>query len=166
MLYTVAFADLLNVVTQSAVCSANWPSRQFRASVWCVQHPLTISAAPFLSLICIVLTDHVFNWVTQCDLYSREEQDRFGILHGSSYPFISHSFFTFIDPDLITLLAPFIRHAIFPIQEILLHVCQAETKNVILITFFKILPSQRMQYTTKRDGGTSLLLMHVTSLWC
>ena len=84
------------------------------------------------------------------------------MLPGSSYHWISHNF-CFICSDLITLLAPSIRHIA------LTHVRKsASTKQELkpyfwLITFFKIFPTHSKHHTTKREGGTNLLLAHMTN---
>ena len=46
------------------------------------------------------------------------------------------------------------------------HVCQIGVKNIILITFFKILSTRRKRSTVKREDGTNLLFVNMTSSWC
>ena len=52
-----------------------------------------------------------------------------------------------------------------PIQKNLPYVCQTGAENMILITFFKIFPTQSMQYTNTCQGSTNLLLLHGPWEW-
>ena len=98
----------------------------------------------------------------------RGARDWFGMLPGSSYPSILHSF-RFIDPGWITSLAPSIKHIIFDYaRKFATRVANRTLRYDFdhMITFLRFRPTQRKQYTTKRRGHTDLLQVHITQLWC
>ena len=96
----------------------------------------------------------------------RGARDWFGMLPGSSYPSILHSF-RFIDPGWITSLAPSIKHIIFDYaRKFATRVANRTLRYDFdhMITFLRFRPTQRKQYTTKRRGHTDLLQVHITQL--
>ena len=52
-------------IHQPDLYNTPWPSLQLRASGWFVPHPLAISSTPSPSVICAVQTDNIFNRVTR-----------------------------------------------------------------------------------------------------
>ena len=106
----------------------------------------------------------ILNSTCQCGI-SRGERGWFGMLPGSSYPCISHSFLP-IGSGLIALSPASIGHIKHAYVRKPAAYPQNRNQKCNFDHIFPHFSSQSKRSTIKHDCGTNLLFIDMTSLWC